>query len=295
MKKITYIIILGLIVLPLISMFFVGLATAQSDSGLTPKPIMPPGQCLQLMKQGSSGDKVKELQEILKTDPTIYPEGMVTGYFGPLTGNAVTRLQARYNLPPSGAIDESTSQVIWPCPTDFELVVLSPNGGEVWDRKDVHKITWKLLIGQTDAQPGDINHWYFYHRANITLIDDDNFIFYNLANVDISQGSYSWAIDPSIPNGSNYKIRIGIGSPFVCKAGTPCPMPANYLQDSIDGPSLMPTYYLQDTSVATFTITGTVPPTPSPTPIPGQITKAISMLEEIMAKLNDIIAMLKSI
>lgn len=51
---------------------------------------------LKLVRQlriGMSGEDVKLLQEVLATDPEIYPEGLVTGYFGPLTRNAVKRLQ----------------------------------------------------------------------------------------------------------------------------------------------------------------------------------------------------------
>ncbi|MCK5590518.1 MAG: hypothetical protein KAI72_01060, partial [Candidatus Pacebacteria bacterium] len=34
---------------------------------------------------GSSGDDVEELQQFLKQFPDVYPEGLTTGYFGPLT------------------------------------------------------------------------------------------------------------------------------------------------------------------------------------------------------------------
>ena len=45
---------------------------------------------------GMSGDDVKELQKILASDPVIYPEGLVSGYFGPLTQKAVIRFQEKY-------------------------------------------------------------------------------------------------------------------------------------------------------------------------------------------------------
>ena len=43
--------------------------------------------------RGVSGDDVLELQEFLKQFSDVYPEGLVTGYFGPLTEAAVKRLQ----------------------------------------------------------------------------------------------------------------------------------------------------------------------------------------------------------
>jgi len=44
---------------------------------------------------GSRGTEVRALQEALKQVPDIYPEGFVTGYFGPLTRSAVMRLQIK--------------------------------------------------------------------------------------------------------------------------------------------------------------------------------------------------------
>lgn len=51
---------------------------------------------------GSSGVQVTELQTYLKTDASIYPEGLVTGYYGPLTAAAVQRFQCREGIVCSG-------------------------------------------------------------------------------------------------------------------------------------------------------------------------------------------------
>ncbi len=48
------------------------------------------------LKFGDYGIEVKKLQECLKMDKTIYPEGLVTGYFGNLTRQAVIRFQEKY-------------------------------------------------------------------------------------------------------------------------------------------------------------------------------------------------------
>ena len=45
--------------------------------------------------RGTKGDEVKQLQEFLKTMPEVYPEGLITGYFGPLTEAAVKRFQEK--------------------------------------------------------------------------------------------------------------------------------------------------------------------------------------------------------
>ncbi len=56
-------------------------------------------KCLSLgvLKQGSVGQRVKMLQRILAAQgATIYPERLVTGFFGSATKRAVVRLQERY-------------------------------------------------------------------------------------------------------------------------------------------------------------------------------------------------------
>lgn len=60
------------------------------------------------IREGMTGDDIKKIQEILATDKSIYPEGMVTGYFGPLTKNAVRRFQEKFELKVTGEIDDDT-------------------------------------------------------------------------------------------------------------------------------------------------------------------------------------------
>jgi len=49
------------------------------------------------LKSGSQGNEVRELQECLAKFSDIYPEGDVTGYFGPKTEDAVIRFQEKYH------------------------------------------------------------------------------------------------------------------------------------------------------------------------------------------------------
>lgn len=53
-------------------------------------------------RRNYSGAEVRQLQEFLKTMPNIYPEGLVTGYFGSFTQQAVRRFQAKYDIVSSG-------------------------------------------------------------------------------------------------------------------------------------------------------------------------------------------------
>lgn len=62
--------------------------------------------------EGMTGDDIEEVQKLLATDPTIYPEGKVTGYYGNLTKEAIKRLQKRHELEVTGIIDEATHDLL---------------------------------------------------------------------------------------------------------------------------------------------------------------------------------------
>ncbi len=65
-----------------------------------------------LLKYGSRGTEVSALQTFLARDNTIYPQGLVTGYFGSLTKSAVSNFQARNGLSHDGIVGPMTRAVI---------------------------------------------------------------------------------------------------------------------------------------------------------------------------------------
>ena len=65
-------------------------------------------QLIKQLKSGMSGDDVKLLQELLATDKDIYPEGLITGYYGKLTEKAVKKFQNAANLEQVGNVGPKT-------------------------------------------------------------------------------------------------------------------------------------------------------------------------------------------
>jgi len=57
---------------------------------------------------GATGADVSELQTFLAQDRSIYPQGLVTGYFGTLTSAAVSNFQARNGLDNVGRVGPLT-------------------------------------------------------------------------------------------------------------------------------------------------------------------------------------------
>ncbi|OHA90181.1 MAG: hypothetical protein A2665_01195 [Candidatus Zambryskibacteria bacterium RIFCSPHIGHO2_01_FULL_46_30] len=61
---------------------------------------------------GSRGDAVEALQALLATNASIYPEGLITGYFGKATERALKRLQKENDLEQVGRVGPKTRQLL---------------------------------------------------------------------------------------------------------------------------------------------------------------------------------------
>lgn len=64
------------------------------------------------LDQGMSGNDVSSLQSFLGQDPTVYPQGIVSGYFGTLTTSAVSNFQSRNGLATVGRVGPQTLALI---------------------------------------------------------------------------------------------------------------------------------------------------------------------------------------
>lgn len=78
---------------------------------LTPAPVASTPTAFSISSDlalGSEGAEVTQLQNYLATDPAIYPDGLITGYFGSKTQAAVKRFQATHGLPQVGRVGPLT-------------------------------------------------------------------------------------------------------------------------------------------------------------------------------------------
>lgn len=80
-----------------------------------------------VLKLGSTGDDVSRLQQFLAADPSIYPEGLVSGYYGSLTEAAVKRWQVKFNIVASG--DAATTGFGVTGPRTAAAIALQCSGG----------------------------------------------------------------------------------------------------------------------------------------------------------------------
>ncbi|MBI3442518.1 MAG: peptidoglycan-binding protein [Candidatus Sungbacteria bacterium] len=77
-----------------------------TPTALQPEPAPP--ELTRSLSRGSSGDDVRTLQEFLAHDKDVYPEGLLTGYFGPASEAAVKRWQKKHGVEPRGIVGPKT-------------------------------------------------------------------------------------------------------------------------------------------------------------------------------------------
>lgn len=61
---------------------------------------------------GVTNADVKRIQQLLKLDTAIYPEGIVSGYYGPATVQAIRNLQTRFGLDAVGVVGPATTALL---------------------------------------------------------------------------------------------------------------------------------------------------------------------------------------
>lgn len=64
------------------------------------------------LSTGMSGADVTALQTFLAQDRTIYPQGLITGYYGYLTQSAVSNFQSRNGIATAGRVGPATLPVL---------------------------------------------------------------------------------------------------------------------------------------------------------------------------------------
>jgi len=85
-----------------------------SPSISTPKSNMPTtvSSITYTLARGMQNGQVVKLQQVLARYPELYPEGLVTGYFGPATERAVKQFQKKYGLEQVGYVGPKTRALL---------------------------------------------------------------------------------------------------------------------------------------------------------------------------------------
>jgi hypothetical protein len=275
------------------------------------------------LQKGATASDVTTLQTILKTDPSIYPSGLITGYYGSATEAAVKKLQLKYGLPQTGIVDSATQAILYPNPstTKIDIAVVSPNGGESWTVGSSQQILWKSSISPIVptptpvpvpmmnsavsggsvavasspilAKPASIVRPFFPY-ASIDLIRDSQPSYsYHIGSASLYQTQYSWNLPKNIPEASDYRVRISIGKNVPClyqsdveakQSGTTIAEPACA--------TFAATTFASDESDNPFTISGGA--SSDVAQMKDQIAQIKAMIEKLNAQIADIEAKLEN-
>lgn len=100
------------------------------------------------LKEGDRSENVKTLQALLAADSSIYPEGLITGFYGPLTTKAVRKFQEKHGLERVGFVGQKTKLKL------NELLKEHPLAIEKFEKK-VEKLIDKLDKKNDDDEDDD--------------------------------------------------------------------------------------------------------------------------------------------
>lgn len=101
-------------ILLVLSLFLLVFSYVKIDAQDISQMVNYSGYCIfeKGLKKGMYSDnngQTKILQYMLASfGKSVYPKGIITGYFGDLTKDAIARFQARVGLPQTGYLDDQT-------------------------------------------------------------------------------------------------------------------------------------------------------------------------------------------
>ncbi len=88
---------------------------------------------LTTLREGDEGEKVRILQTLLASDASIYPEGMITGFYGRLTSAAVRRFQKLHGLEQVGFVGPRTLTKLQELSNKLQLAFASGDADAIED------------------------------------------------------------------------------------------------------------------------------------------------------------------
>jgi len=183
------------------------------------------------LEQGMSGSDVGTLQTFLAQDNTIYPQGLVTDFFGPLTFAAVSNFQSRngiatvgrvgpitlaaINAQMSGSTAETTYAEGAGKPTNVGTSQPVVSNVAVTTTTNTATVTWTSNIPTTGKVWYSTNAAFNYNTApstsNANVTTAQNVVitglqgattYYYVVESSDAQGNFSWS-----QNGNSFKTQ----------------------------------------------------------------------------------------
>ncbi len=109
------------------------------------------------MKEGDTGENVRTLQALLAADSTIYPEGLITGFYGPLTTKAIRKFQEKHGFEKVGFIGPKTKLKLNELLKEYPLAFEKSEKIEKRIEKAIEKVNKKQDNDNDDDEDNDDN------------------------------------------------------------------------------------------------------------------------------------------
>ena len=191
---------------------FITLGTASLFAFLLMLPLQTHAdQITQQLDLGASGADVTSLQTFLASDSTIYPSGIISGYFGSLTAAAVSRFQTANGLASVGRVGPQTLALInsqmggttggpdlsAPIMTPENVTMTSNSANIIWTTSEpandriMYGTTWPFLYATAPSVSGTG----LSATGNITItgLQSHTTYYYVRESID-SSGNVMWTI-----------------------------------------------------------------------------------------------------
>lgn len=162
---------------------------------------------------GETSANVSNLQMFLAANASIYPEGLVTGYYGPLTRAAVIRFQSQYGIDQAGRVGPITLA---------KINSLIATGG--WSASTDISGPWISSVGQNVSRNSATFSWntdematakIFYHTSPVMMSEGDiNSVGFGsltgstATNDNIARASHQVTISGLQPNTRYYYVIV---------------------------------------------------------------------------------------
>lgn len=162
------------------------------------------------LSPGDSSSDVSALQTFLAKDSRIYPEGLVTGFYGPLTVAAVKRYQSTFGISPVGNVGPvtlasingnsgtgGTNDVNAPFTTSVSSTVTTKSATISWSSNEpvfgsvMYANSWPFLYATAASAQG--TGFNASQTVNLNGLQSHTTYFYTLVSTDAA-GNLSYTI-----------------------------------------------------------------------------------------------------
>ena len=166
------------------------------------------------LEMGMSGEDVGALQRFLAQDPSIYPEGKVTNYFGSMTQNAVRSFQEKHGLPSVGRVGPQTLNLINTMMQGMATTTTSLNtnttntrgGGNIYGTTVNNTRNGFVVVNWQTHFP--VRAMVYYSTGPLNMMEEENSVMISGTPINVDNYGMSQSVQIPVQQGMTYYYSI---------------------------------------------------------------------------------------